>query len=81
MLQRLEQIDKDVSAGERVKNDATYTTYLEEQYKTTEKLVNLELKYSQEAILWSNEWVSEKENEALYLKNSDLQVTPLSNLL
>ena len=43
---------------------------------TSEKLVDLNLKLSYEAIVWPNQWVSMKEIEAL-----DLEELPLSNVI
>ena len=45
MFQLLKAIDKDVTAGERIEDDATYMIYFEELHKTTENLIKLELQY------------------------------------
>ena len=60
LLQRLKKIDEAVALNSRIIDDVTYMIFLEEMHKTTEKHIKLDIEYTQKAIFWLNEWLSEK---------------------
>ena len=67
LFQRLELIDDSVATNLRITDNATYKIYLGELNNAADVIVQLELEYIQKAILWPNDWLTEKEVNQLDL--------------